>query len=174
METDVKTAQPVYQVPKPPAAKPEAKEVVYTAQPGDPLAADSHGHRFVSGVPRMIENDHILGLVDGNPSFSFKGQDKAAELAKRQQEDAKRADDERVATLKMEAEEMAARHKSEADALKARHDRELAAMKARASPPAAPTKEDLATGRPKTVAEVEAERAKTNQMQQQAAREHDI
>jgi hypothetical protein len=121
METDVKAAQPVYQVPPPPTAKVEGKEVVYTAGPGDPLAVTWHHHRFVNGVPVMVRSEHILGLVDGNPSFSFKGQDKAKELAAKQAEDAKVSDAERAAVLKSEAAEMEARHKREADAMAARH-----------------------------------------------------
>jgi hypothetical protein len=131
METEAKAAQPVYQVPSPPSAKPEAKEVVYTAGSGDPLSVDWHGHRFVHGVPRIVENDHILGLVDGNPSFSFKGQDKAKELADRQEADAAQAEKERAALLDMESQEMEARHKREREHLDAKIAREKEAMDAR-------------------------------------------
>lgn len=169
METDTKTPQPVFQVPPPPAAKVEGKEVVYTAQPGDPLAVDWHGHRFVSGVPRMIHSEHILGLVDGNPAFSFKGQDKAREAEAKNAEAVKQSETERTAVLKAEEDEMKARHKREADTMAARHKAEIDRMTTRTkSPPAAPTKEDPATGRPKTMAEAEAERQARSNAQQQA------
>lgn len=138
METEVKAAQPVYQVPTPAGAKVEAKEVVYTAGPGDPLSVDWHHHHFVSGVPTMVHSEHILSLVDTNPSFSFKGQDKAKELAAKQEAAAKQADAERAAILKSEADEMVARHKREADALAARHKAEVDRMASRAKDAPAP------------------------------------
>lgn len=168
METETKTA---YQVPTPPLAKAEPKEVVYTAGPGDPLATTWHGHRFVSGVPVLIKSEHILGLVDGNPAFSFKGQDKAKEAEAKNAEAVKQFEVEREAVLKAEADEMTARHKREADAMQACHKAELDRMTTRTkSPLAAPTKEDPATGRPKTIAEVDAERSSLAARQAEAQR----
>ena len=130
------------------AEKIEPKEVIYTAGPGDPVAVDWHGHRFVHGVPRMVENEHILGLVDGNPSFAFKGQDKAAELAAKRETEAKQAEAERTAMLEMEAKAMEERHARERGELEAKIRREEEAMDRR-----------YAEAKPKAPAEPEPEPA---------------
>lgn len=110
---------------------PKAQEVTYTAGPGDPLSVDWNGQRFVSGVPRHIEDDVLLGLVDSNPHFSFKGQDKAADAVKKNEAEAAQREKERVGRLDQEAKLLEVRHKHEVEQMEKRHARENDAMQAK-------------------------------------------
>lgn len=121
--------------------KPKSRIVVYTPSVGDPIAVDALGKHFVAGVPVELTDEEQIAKVDGNPHFSFEGQDKVKEREEASVKAAEARDAERAAMIEAEAKEMELRHAQERNTLERKHKAEadrLEGKRAAHEPKAAP------------------------------------